>query len=334
VNTPPRTSEEILRDIIADHYGVGKVDVPETMADAHQRRHRKLVVHTQMGDYLVKTYQRDPQVLDSLRFQHRLSDHLAKHGVPVATIQPARNGKRIVELDTWALELQQFVNGEPMLVTGDNLRQSSIALGRFHQVCHDFPRPPRDTRLWRFSEVPRESFRKLYELALTQGNKDRVNEACNQIALFLHASAEELGIEQRSQLETGLIHGDWHSGNLIFRDDRLVAIVDLEFAGDGSYLEDLAYATSNLCIRTTVKEDRLNKRVNILLDNYQRYRSLSFREEAALYYAVGVKHVATVAFQIQGDRQQVAGHGADEWMFRLAAQCTWLQRRAEKVRYG
>jgi Ser/Thr protein kinase RdoA (MazF antagonist) len=273
-------------------------------------------------------------VLDALRFQHRLSDHLASNDVPVAKIQPALDGKRIVEIDNWALELQEFVSGEAMEVCKETLMISAQALGRFHECTRDFPRPPRDARMWRFSEVPRTTFGKLYEMSLKTGDEALMNDCCNQIALFLRDAAEMLSFEQRDRFETGLIHGDWHSGNLIFQGERLAAVVDLEFCGDGCYLEDLSYAISNLCIRTTVREGRLEKRTEILLNQYQRFRSLSFYEEAALYYAVGVKHIATVSYQAVQQQGDVAGITPDSWMERLATQCTWLAERARRIRFG
>lgn len=324
----------MLAAVIREHYDLGEVSTPEQLPDAHQRRHRKLIAKTGAGTFLVKTYKRDPHVLDSLRFQHRLSDHLAANGLPVARIMRAKNGKGIVEVDDWALELQAFVDGEPMEVSGDTLPTSSAALGCFHQVCRDFPRPPRDTRMWRFSEVPRATFAKLFEAAKENGDEAHVTKCCNEIALFLHDAARELDWESRERFETGLIHGDWHGGNLLFRDNMLVAVVDLEFAGDGCYLEDLAYGMSNLCIRTTNKPARLSKRANMLLDHYQRYRSLSPSEERALYYAVGIKHVTTVSYQIQQAAGELAGFSPHEWMRRLAIQCTWLSERAQAVRAG
>lgn len=324
---------EAVAAVIREHYDLGDIQLPQQMDVVHQRRHRKLIVETSAGKFLVKTYKRDPYVLDALRFQHRLSDHLHRHGLPVAPIQRAKNGKRIVEADTWALELQQFVEGEPMTVSSQTLGISAQALGRFHQVCHDFPRPERDARMWRFSEVPRASFGDLYRSALRESDQLVVDEYCNQIALFLRDAGQALSWEARGQFETGLIHGDWHSGNLIFRGNSLAAIVDLEFAGDGCFLEDLAYAISNLCVRSTMKPERLTKRVNMLLDHYQQYRRLSFAEEAALYYAVGVKHVATVAYQMQ-QGLRIAGYGPVEWMERLAVQCSWLIERAKAIRYG
>jgi len=332
--TTAMDSLDMLAAVIREHYDLGRVDRPAVMEAAHQRRHRKLVVNTAVGQFLAKTYKRDPFVLDALRFQHRLSDHLANNGVPVAKIQRTSKGTRIVELNTWALELQEFVEGAPMTVSKETLAVSAETLGRFHQVCRDFPRPERDTTMWRFSEVPRQAFATLYNLAKEEGNVDQVNDHCNRLALFLRDAAEALSLEKRGRFETGLIHGDWHSGNLIFKGDRLSAVVDLEFAGDGCYLEDLSYAISNLCVRTTMRPERLAKRVDELLDHYQRYRTLSYYEEAALYYAVGVKHIATVSFQIQQQGSVVAGHSAAEWMERLAVQVGWLAERAQKVRFG
>ena len=327
-----RSGLEILADVIREHYDLGEVRKVEYLQDAHQRRHRKVVATTDADKFLVKTYSTDPHVLDALRFQHRLSDHLGAHSLPVASIQRAIDGKGIVEQGTWALELQRFVEGVPMVVNDGTLTVSAKALGRFHDVCREFPCPPRDAQIWRFSEVPRASFAKLYELARRLGDAAVVDEHCNAVALFLHEAAGRLSPAHREQFETGLIHGDWHGGNLLFDSKGLVAIVDLEFAGQGCYLEDLAYGISNLCIRTSKDTRQLAARTDVLLDYYQMYRTLSPYEHIALFYAVGVKHVATVSYQITELGGQVAGLDALQWMDVLAAQCAWLSGRGRRAR--
>ncbi len=335
MTSPKLGGMSVVRDVIRAHYDLGEVEEPEQLESAHQRRHRKMVVRTSKGKFLAKTYKRDPVVLDALRFQHRLSDHLARNDLPVARIQYAKNGKGIVEVDDWAMELQEFVKGESVRgVSTSSLTASSKALGRFHEVCRDVPVPPRDARLWRFSEVPRESFQDFFDKAVEESSDAEMVEYCNDIAFFLNDAAEELSEEKRGLFETGLMHGDWHGGNLMFRKKKLVAIVDLEFAGDGCYLEDLAYAMSNLCIRTTMNEEKMLLRTNILLDNYQISRSLSYAEQVALYYAVGVKHVTTVSYQVPQLDGSVAGYSAAQWMQRLAAQCKWLEEQAHKSRWG
>lgn len=332
--TTPTASEKAIANVIYEHYDLGEIQIPKTLQAAHQRRHRKFVIETEKGRFLVKTYKNDPAELDGLRFQHRLSAHLEKHGIPVAHIQPSFRGTRIVEIDDWALELQHFVEGTSMRVTGKNLVTSAFALGKFHKVCRDFPCPDRDARMWRFSEVPRDMFNALYQTARSQGDHDIIDEHCNNIALFLRESANELDWDARNNFETGLIHGDWHSGNLIFQGEELAAVIDLEFAGDGCYLEDLAYAMSNLCVRTNTDENMLEQRADILLSRYQKYRTLSPSEEKALYYAVGIKHVATVCYQSIQQTGVVAGYTASQWMGILDVQAKWLTRRAHAIKKG
>jgi Ser/Thr protein kinase RdoA (MazF antagonist) len=328
------STTEVLATIIAKHYDLGDVQLPQTLAAAHQRRHLKLIVDTSKGRFLAKTYKRDPEILDNLRFQHRLSAFLEQHDLPVAHIQEARNGKKIVELKSWALELQTFIPGDAMKITSKTLPVASKALGKFHHVCRDFPVPERDARKWRFSEVPREMFSELYSQAQELGGSSELDSHCNGIALFLREATNELSWDALDTFETGLIHGDWHSGNLIFQGNALGAIIDLEFAGDGCYLEDLSYAVSNLCIRTAIEEERLTQRTDMLLHHYQQFRTLSPSEERALYFAVGIKHIATVCFQIKQLGGKVAGFDATEWIERLAIQTQWLADRAFRIQQG
>lgn len=326
--------EDHLTLIIEANYDLKVEKRPHHLAGVHQNRHRKLTVRTDKGKFLIKTYESTPEALDSMWFQHRLSRHLEESGLPVAHILATKAGPTIARIEDWAMELQQFVEGNSMEVTPKSLMVSAKALGKFHWDCRDFPCPVRDTRMWRFSEVPRELFSRLYESAKEINQSTRVDAQCDSIALFLREAANDLDLRTRDTFETGLIHGDWHSGNLIFQGDTLHAIIDLEFAGDGCYLEDLAYAISNLCIRTTIDTNKLNQRTDMLLHYYTKYRTLSPQEEHALYYAVGIKHVVTVCYQIIQMKGKVAGYDAAEWMEKLDHQTQWLSDRATKIHFG
>ena len=324
----------IIQKVIQDHYDFAKVELPEQLPQAHQRRHRKMTVQTDKGKFLVKTYSTDLRELDNLRFQHRLSDYLAENGLPAPRIQRAINGKGIVEQANWAMELQAFIDGGSMKITVETLTATAKALGKFHKICRDYPVPPRDARMWRFSDVPRDIFQRLYEMAYQQCPEQRIVDRCNTIARFLHDAQAALSMEQRDKFENGLIHGDWHGGNLMFKEEALVGIVDFEFSGAGCFLEDIAYGVSNLCIRRSVDEKRLSTRVNIFLDNYQLSRTLSYDELVALYYAVGIKHCTTVAYQCKQAGGTIAGLTAAQWIETLAAQCLWLAEASRKARFG
>lgn len=324
---------EIIADVIRKNYDLGEVGLPRPVEGAHQRRHRKMVVETSKGTFLAKTYARELKVIDSLNFQHRLSDHLLANGLPVARIQRAKSGKGYVEVDDWILELQEFVKGEPMVLTQNTLVISAKALGKFHKVCYGFPAPPRDVNMWRFSEVPRDVFLHFYNLARQEKDEDTLLPHYKYLVEFIQRSMQELSIEKRSQFEVGLIHGDWHGANLLFSGEKLVAIIDLEFAGLGCYLEDISYAMSNLCIRTSVNEEKLRMRTLLLLEHYEKRRELSYAELVALFYAVGVKHITTVSYQSKNN-PNVAGYTPAQWIERLAFQCRWLEEQSRKARWG
>lgn len=324
---------DIIADVIRKNYDVGEVNLPRPLEGAHQRRHRKMVVETSAGVFLAKTYVRELAVLDSLNFQHRLSTHLELNGLPVAKIIRAKSGKGYVEVDDWVLELQQFVNGEPMTLTQNTLIISAKALGKFHKVCYGLPAPPRDVNMWRFSEVPKDVFFNFYNMAREEKEESTLLPYYKYLAEFIGRSVQALSIEKRSEFEVGLIHGDWHGANLLFRGEKLVAIIDLEFAGLGCYLEDISYAISNLCIRTSMNSEKLRTRTLLLLEHYQKYRTLSYAELVALFYAVGVKHITTVSYQSKNNRC-VAGFTPSQWMERLAYQCTWLEEQSRKARWG
>jgi Ser/Thr protein kinase RdoA (MazF antagonist) len=182
--------------------------------------------------------------------------------------------------------------------------------------------------------VPRKQLQDLYEKACLEIDREQAAEWCNRLVLFLNDAAKALSIENRSEFEIGLIHGDWHGGNLLFHNEELKAIIDLEFAGIGCYLEDIAYGISNLCIRTTMNTGKMAMRTNILLDNYQISRDLSWSEKVALYYAVGLKHITTVSYQLRQLQGKVAGYTAGQWLERLVFQAEWLAERSRKIRFG
>jgi Ser/Thr protein kinase RdoA (MazF antagonist) len=332
--TERTAAERALANIVYEHYDLGEIKRLHAVPLVHQRRHRKYLIESEGGKFLAKTYKAEPQILDALRFQHRLSAHLDENGLPVARIQPAFSGNKIVQMDDWALELQEWIEAESMRITGRSLIASADALGRFHLVCRDFPCPERDSRIWRFSEVPRDMFAQLYDMAKRERPSRDTDAACNTVALFLRESANEINFDARDRFETGLIHGDWHGANLLFRGDQLAAIIDLEFAGDGCYLEDISYAVSNLCVRTMTESVKLHQRVDLLLAYYSRHRTLAPSEERSLYYAVGIKHVATVCYQCIQMNGAVAGHTPAQWLAILADQTEWLNERAHAVKKG
>lgn len=323
-----------LHEAISREYDLGTIKALRYLETTHQRRHKKIVVETEKGVFLGKTYTNDVVTVDSLYFQHNLSEHLLNNGLPVARIQRTRTQHSFITLGQLAVELQQFLQGRQMPVTPKTLHTSGGCLGKFHEVCKGLPAPPRDARKWRFSDVPREIFQNFYQRALQERNDEFMRTYCDQIVAFLGEATVELAEEKRNTFEGGIIHGDWHGGNLLFVEEEIQGIIDLEYAGDGCYLEDLSYGISNLSIRTSVSDEILEYRCERLLNAYEQFRTLSWGERVALYYAAGIKHITTVAYQRPSAEGKIAGYTPAEWLAILAQQTRWLAEQARRSRWG
>ncbi|NLN93151.1 MAG: phosphotransferase [Candidatus Hydrogenedens sp.] len=323
-----------LHAAISEEYDLGLIRPLRYLETTHQRRHKKIVVETEKGVFLAKTYTDDLVTVDSLYFQHNLSEYLLSNGLPVARIQRTRNQHSFIKLAGLAVELQQFLQGHQMPVTPKTLHISGMCLGKFHQVCQGRPAPPRDARKWRFSEVPREIFQNFYQRALQERNDRFMQENCDKIVSFLGEATQELAENKRNTFESGIIHGDWHGGNLLFTGEEIQGIIDLEYTGDGCYLEDLSYGISNLGIRTSTKEEILEFRCDTILNAYEQFRTLSWGENVALYYAAGIKHITTVAFQQPSPEGKIAGYTPAQWLEILVEQTRWLAEQARRSRWG
>ena len=57
--TTHTAAERALTNILYEHYDLGEIQPPKTLASVHQRRHRKFVIDTERGRFLLKTYHND-----------------------------------------------------------------------------------------------------------------------------------------------------------------------------------------------------------------------------------------------------------------------------------
>jgi hypothetical protein len=119
----------ILGTEIPAAYHLGAMRPLRYLENTHQRRHKKIVVESEKGKYLAKTYTNDAVTLDSLYFQHNLSNFLYSHDLPVAQILRTHAGKSFIAKDNWAVELQSFLSGGPMPLTVQTLKVAGSCSG-------------------------------------------------------------------------------------------------------------------------------------------------------------------------------------------------------------
>tara|TARA_B100001971_G_C18268036_1_gene596435 strand:+ start:11509 stop:12456 length:948 start_codon:yes stop_codon:yes gene_type:complete len=88
---------------------------------------------------------------------------------------------------------------------------------------------------------------------------------------------------KKSKLNSGLIHGDLYSDNILFDGKEISKVLDFEQSGHGEYLLDLGICISGCCIDM---KGFSNKQMQFILEGYEGVRKLSDTEKELLNTAV------------------------------------------------
>jgi len=223
---------------------------------------------TERGEYVLTLFEN--LTFEQLPYYLRLMDHLATRGVLVPAPIANADGALCVAL-----------NGKPAAIVGKLAGSSQMApqpvhcaavgamLARLHLAAADFPlRQPnlRGLDWWQATTPQVLPFLSAGHAALLQG----------EVAFQTTYAA---GPTYRA-LQQGPVHADLFRNNVMFDGERLTGFFDFYFAGNDSWLFDVAVTVNDWCI--DLDSGALdNGRVRALLDAYHAVRPFTAAEQQA-----------------------------------------------------
>lgn len=233
-----------VRDALA-RWELGEVASVEPLAGGSSAS-PKFVVRAAHGVFVLK--RRAPRVSDAERigFSHALIAASAKAGVPVAAPVPSRSGAGFERVEGGSWELFPFIEGERW---SRGVRQAAAggdALGRMHRAGLDL--------LWHGHVVTTSYHANLTVLEALrlapasilrvepEADAGALRKACESLGqAYREASAavDEVGY---ASLDSQVVHGDFHPGNLLFRGDAVAGVVDFDAARIEPAVVDFANA--------------------------------------------------------------------------------------------
>jgi homoserine kinase type II len=224
---------------------------------------------TDRGRVFVRLYEQ--QDTDGVAYEWSLLDHLSSHGVSV----PERvHGPGPGELR---------VGGRPVavfrLVSGRDLCQALVTESRTHAVGAALARASRageDFPIVRKGRFGLPDVARLLGSASQAGRLELVAPIARLQAL--HA---ELG-EKLPSLPSGVVHGDLFRDNVLWQDDRIVALLDWESASDGSIIYDLAVTMLAWCCGDTLDWNLARS----MVAGYRSERELKPQEWEGLWWSM------------------------------------------------
>jgi len=207
-------------------------------------RNRNLILHTDRGRWFVRERYAGYCEPERIQFDHECARYLADRGAPVVPPRSTRDGETFWCDGNTVWEVYPFVEGRPFR---DGSRDDLIALGEslafFHKIGCDFP-------LQFEKAAPRgetDPDRLRSRLDDLERADPEIGEAASLYRDALIKAGVDLPFDAYSQLPYTLIHGDLQPANVLVKDGRIAAFVDLDWCGRQTRIYDIGFILLCCC---------------------------------------------------------------------------------------
>jgi len=247
---------------LADDYNFGRLGgasgIPEGSVNSNY------LIETTKGKFLLRVDEVKSE--SEVRREIDLLAFLRKHGFPCPHPMQDRTGRYYRDYEGKCVSLYKYNEGRVPIVA--RLRPSQLetigrALGELHVIGKGYKKGI-DNRF---------SYDRVADLYAQV--RDRLPSYFKRIVRTLDDEVDYLQGYLENKLPKGVIHGDLFDDNVIFKGDKVVAMLDFEAACRGKFVFDLATAVNALCFDG---ESYQLKRFEALIAGYESLRALSLAE--------------------------------------------------------
>lgn len=233
--------------VVLSYFDIGIIEAVQEFPRG-SRKSPKLLIRTDQGLFLLKRRARTRDDAYKTAFCHKLQLYLAERQFPLPHLVGTKTtNNSMLQLKDGIYELFEYIKGN----TYDNSLRSTEDAGRtlavFHQLLREYEsdyEPPTGSYHASRSVV---AALQMAPAVLAKFNPDMTREQQEQMLemlKFLHASyrdavekVNELGLDSWPKQ---IIHGDWHPGNMVFRHQRVAAVIDYDAARLQQRIIDIA----------------------------------------------------------------------------------------------
>ena len=275
------------------------------------------VVRTRHGKVFVKRHARSVRDAEGLQEEHRFMRHLCANGIEVPRVFATATGETVIETGDWTYEVHEIPSGLDLYEdaiswtpfrSADHARSAGQMLARLHLAATSYTAPPRRRQplvasftIFASQNTPEALEQYLAARpVLDQDAQTRLDcvEALDLLAPF-HNELKPL----LPSLHPLWTHNDLHASNLFWTDTsphaHATSVIDFGLADRTNAIYDLAQAIERNIVEwlALMRDPEHGEDIPVhldhlwaMLDGYERVRSLSHAEAAALAPMLALSH--------------------------------------------
>ena len=229
--------------ICLSHYDLGVIESIREFPRG-SRRSPKVIIQSEKGKYLFKRRMRGRDEVNKVIFTHQLQLFLAGQSFPLPHLIGTRGDNNSMLVHQGAIyEMFEYIEGVGYDGSLDATFHAGRILGLYHKLLVDYrPQWEPPSGSYHNAKAIRQAVKTtVSSLPMeTRPPAEMLTETVDDLGLNYDqcvAAIHELGM---ADWAVQIVHGDWHPGNMLFRDRHVVAVIDYDAARVQHRVIDLA----------------------------------------------------------------------------------------------
>jgi len=231
---------------VMSHYEVGIIEAIQEFPRG-SRKAPKLVIRTTTGTYLLKRRAPGKEDARKVAFCHEIQLFLAAKQFPLPhLIGTKQDNNSMLQIEGYLYELFEYIKGTAYDTSLEATQDAGKTLALFHKLLLDFE-SDYDTAVGSYhgsksvitalERIPDTLARKRPDAAVPAAEIDRIVQFIYKSYKQASDACDQQGLPD---WPAQITHSDWHPGNMLFRGNRVVAVIDYDSSRFHQRVSDVA----------------------------------------------------------------------------------------------
>jgi Ser/Thr protein kinase RdoA (MazF antagonist) len=221
------SAEELA--IVMSHFDIGIID---SIIDYPKgsRKAPKLLIVSDQGKFLLKRRARGKDDPYKVAFSHAIQLYLASKQFPLPhLVGTKKDNNSMLQWRNGVYELFEYIPGQPYPQTLEATFESGRVLSLYHKLLQDFKSEWTPSGGSYHLAPAVEQGLRVIPNSLRESDGEVGPIVSYLLDSYRHAAqmAQQLGLDEWPRQ---IVHADWHPGNMLFRENHVVAVIDYDSA--------------------------------------------------------------------------------------------------------